>query len=444
VARSRNRSPDSGVLDPLDAAPRIGRVTEADLIAAEPQAQPRQPFATAESEALRSDPAIFAAQELRLTSALVMLLGFGLFLALPFVLSIGSVVFLPLVTALMLSVVLSPLADQLLRTGIPNALASMLAVLLLVLFLLVAVTLIVQPALALVDDVPAMVSKAAQQMVKLRSSFDWLNDINRALARVSGRPPTREVVVATPTLIEQLAVATPSVILETLLTFLMSYFMVESRLRLRRHLLLDRTSVGSSLKAARLLREIQDRVGTYILTVATINVGVGIVTAIGAWLLGWNAPIMWGGIAALLNFIPYIGPLSLIGVLALVGLATAPTVPLALIAPAAYLGLHAIESNLVTPSILGRRFTVNPVLILFSFSYFTWVWGVLGALLSVPILITLTATFEHLGKPNLIGFVFGEPLFPRLPEVAAGEQTAGGTAQAQSLAEPAANPAQAG
>jgi predicted PurR-regulated permease PerM len=435
-------------LDPADAERRITAVTEAEILAKRTHSGPppaRQPFATAESEAVRSDPAIFAAQELRLTSALVMLLGIGLFLALPFVLSIGSVVFLPLVTALMLSVVLSPLADQFLRTGLPNAIASMLAVLVLVMFLLVAITLIVQPALALVDDVPAMVRNATQQIVKLRSSFDWLNDISKALARVSGRPPTREVVVATPSLIEQLAVATPSVILETLLTFLMAYFMVESRLRMRRHLLLDRTSVGSSLKAARLLREIQDRVGTYILTVAMINVGVGAITALGAWLLGWNAPIMWGGIAALLNFVPYIGPLSMIGVLALVGLSTASSIGPALIAPAAYLCLHAIESNVVTPSILGRRFTVNPVLILFSFSYFTWVWGVLGALLSVPILITLTATFEHLGKPNLIGFIFGEPLFPHLPEVAAGEETTGGAAEEQVVpgASPA-EPAQAG
>lgn len=406
-------------------------MTDATPSSAPLAGDPEQPFATAPGDVSRSDPAVFAAQELRLISALVMLLGVGLFLALPFVLSIGSVVFLPLVTALILSVVLAPLADQLLRLGIPNALASMLALLFFILVLLVVIALIVQPALALVDDVPAMVSKASQQMVRLRSSFDWINDINRALARVSGRPPTREVIVATPSIIEQLAVATPSVILETLLTILMCYFMIESRLRLRRHLLLDRTSVGSSLKAARLLREIQDRVGTYILTVATINGGVGLITTAGAWALGWNAPIMWGGIAALLNFLPYIGPLTMIGVLALVGLATYDTVPLGMIAPVAYLALHTIEANIVTPSILGRRFTVNPVLILFSFSYFTWVWGVLGALLSVPILITLSAAFEHLGKPNLVGFAFGEPLFPRLPEVAAGEETTGGPAESQ-------------
>ncbi|MBC2651271.1 AI-2E family transporter [Novosphingobium flavum] len=383
-----------------------------------------QPYAGAPAP---GQPAVFAAQELRLISTLVALIGIGLFMALPFVLSVGSAVFLPLVSALILSIVLTPLAAELTRVGLPNVVASMLAVLLFVTFLLLVVALILQPAIALLDDLPGMVTRASQQIARLRSNFDWLNDINRAVARISGRPPaSREVVVAAPSLIEQVAVATPSVVLETLLTFLMAFFMIESRGRLRRHLLLERSSPGSTRKAALLLREIQDRVGTYILTVAMINLGIGLITAVGAWLLGWNAPIMWGGIAALLNFLPYIGPLTMIGTLGLVSIVTYGTVPFALVAPLAYLGLHTIEANVVTPSVLGRRFTVNPVLILFAFSYFTWIWGAIGAILSVPLLLTLLATFDHLGKPNLIGFAFGEPLFPRLPEIAAGEEAAAG------------------
>ena len=383
-----------------------------------------QPFA---GVPIAHQPAVFAAQELRLISTLVALIGIGLFMALPFVLSIGAAVFLPLVSALILSIVLTPLAAELSRTGLPNAIASMLAVLLFITFLLLVVALILQPAIALLDDLPGMVTRASQQIAKLRNSFDWMNDINRAVARISGRPPaSREVVVAAPSLIEQVAVATPSVVLETLLTFLMAFFMIESRGRLRRHLLLERSSPGSTRKAALLLREIQDRVGTYILTVAMINLGIGVIAAGGAWLLGWNAPIMWGGIAALLNFLPYIGPLTMIGTLGLVSIVTYGTEPFALVAPLAYLGLHTIEANVVTPSVLGRRFTVNPVLILFAFSYFTWIWGAIGAILSVPLLLTLLAAFDHLGKPNLVGFAFGEPLFPRLPEIAAGEEAAAG------------------
>ena len=122
---------------------------------------------------------------------------------------------------------------------------------------------------------------------------------------------------------------------------------------------------------------------------------------------------MWGGLAAVLNFLPYIGPLTMVSVLALFSLGTTDSVFAALAPPAAFLALHAVEANIVTPSILGARFTMNPVLILFSISYFSWIWGITGALLSVPILITLTALFEHIGTPNRIGFIFGEPLFAR-------------------------------
>ena len=155
----------------------------------------------------------------------------------------------------------------------------------------------------------------------------------------------------------------------------------------------------------------QDRVAAYILTVGLINALVGVVVALGAWALDVDAPIMWGGLAAILNFLPYIGPTIMVGLLALFGIGTTETVFLGLIPAAAYLALHAVEANVITPSILGARFTMNPVMILIALSYFTWIWGVFGALLSVPILLMLTALFDHVGRPNLIGFIFGEPLF---------------------------------
>jgi predicted PurR-regulated permease PerM len=137
--------------------------------------------------------------------------------------------------------------------------------------------------------------------------------------------------------------------------------------------------------------------------------------ALGAWALGLDAPVMWGGLAMLLNFLPYIGPLMMVVILALFGLGSAESPLVGIIPAVAYLGLHPVESNVITPSILGARFTMNPVMILIALSYFTWIWGVTGALLSVPILLTVTALIDHLGRPNLIGFIFGEPLFPFNP-----------------------------
>lgn len=371
----------------------------------------------------------FAAQELRLISALVLILGLGLFLALPFVLSIGSVVFLPVVTAIVLTIILSPLADRLAGWGLPNVLASLVALLAFFGIVMLALATILQPAMTLFDSLPEMTQRVSQRFAELRGQFAWLEAANARMAEVMGTAGGDRVVIATPTVLEQVAFATPSVLLEVLLTILMTYFMIEARVRLRRHLLFDRASFGTSIKAARVMREVQDRVADYILTVTWINASVGVIVALGAWALGVEAPIMWGGLAMMLNFVPYIGPLAMVALLALFGIGTADTVWLGIVPAAAYLALHTVESNVVTPSILGARFTMNPVMILIALSYFSWIWGVFGALLSVPILLTLTALFDHVGRPNLIGFIFGEPLFGNDLFVAEPESPPADTAQ---------------
>lgn len=346
----------------------------------------------------------------RLQSAIVLMLMLGLFLALPFVLSIGAVVFLPPVTAMIFTIVLSPMADRLTRWGLPNMLASLLAILTMIAVIVAALTLILQPAFDMVDQVPAMTREVVRRFTELRENFAWVGELNRQIARLAGHN-SREVALASPSVIEQLAFATPSVVLETLLTLLMTFFMIESRIRMKRRLLLERQSVSSTVRIARVLRDVQDRVANYILTVAQINLAMGVVVAAGAAAYGMTAPIMWGGLAFVLNFLPYMGPLVMTGLLALVGLGTSSTVALGLVPALAFLALHAVESNAITPSILGARFTLNPVAILLSFSFFTWIWGVLGALLSVPILLTMSALVDHLGRPNFVGFLFGEPLF---------------------------------
>ena len=335
----------------------------------------------------------------------------GLFLALPFVLSIGSVVFLPLVTAIILTIVLSPLADRLAQIGLPNFIASILALLVFLAIVALALTAVLRPAVSLFDDVPAMIDRIGEHFENLQGALVWVSRLNDQIARIVGTQEGQQVVLAGPTMLEQLAFATPTVLLEVLLTFLMAFFMIEARVRVRRRLLLDRQHFGASLKAARVMRDVQDRVAAYILTVGIINLGIGVIVTLAAWALGMPQPVMWGGLAALLNFLPYLGPLAMIALLTLFGLGTADAPLVGLIPAAAYLGLHAVESNFVTPAILGARFTMNPVLILLALSYFSWIWGVTGALLSVPILLTLTALIDHLGRPNLIGFIFGEPLF---------------------------------
>ena len=374
----------------------------------EPGARPDKPPPSGGASKKRT---LLAEQELRLLSTLVLLLGVGLFLALPFVLSIGSVVFLPITAAVLLTVLLAPLADRLSSWGVPNTLASVLALLIFVAIVVLAFSAILQPAFSLFDRLPELIEQIGSRYRELQEQFAWLANANERLADLVGGSGATEVTLAGPSVFQQVAISAPVLLLEVMLTFLMAFFMVEARGRLRRNILFGRTSFGTSVKAARVLREVQDRVAAYILTVAWINLGVGIVVALGAWAMGLPAPIMWGGLATLLNFIPYVGPLAMTGLLVLFGLGTADSVFLGMIPAVAYITLHVFEANAITPAILGRRFTMNPVMILLAFSYFTWIWGAIGALLSVPLLLMLTAFFDHVGRPNLLGFIFGEPLF---------------------------------
>lgn len=345
-------------------------------------------------------------------SAIVLMLGIGVCLALPFVLSIGAVVFLPLTAALILSILVSPLADQLTRFGLPNPLASFLALAMALGLLGGLLSTIIQPLIETFDQLPAMAQKVALRVMQLRGNLGWLNEISNSLDRLAGHNKAREVVLAGPNVVEQFVFATPAVLIEVLVTVLMSFFMIESRVRMREHLLHDRLHGYSGLRAARALREVQDVVASYMTTVGLINLGIGAIVTLGAYLLKLDAPLMWGGLAFIFNFLPYLGPLVMIALLGLFGVGNAGNMAEGLLPAALYLGLHATEANLITPAVLGRRFTINPVMILAAISFFYWIWGVVGALLAMPILLVLTALFHHVGRPNLIGFIFGEPLFP--------------------------------
>ena len=153
-----------------------------------------------EEPASRRRKISFAAEELRLISALVVLMAVGLFLALPFVLSIGSVVFLPITTALILMIVLSPLADRLAQIGLPNFLASFLALLVFLAIVSLALTAVMRPAVALFDDVPAMVERIGQHFADLQGNLAWVSQLNDQIARIIGTDKNEQVVLAGPSM----------------------------------------------------------------------------------------------------------------------------------------------------------------------------------------------------------------------------------------------------
>ncbi|MDB6066263.1 MAG: hypothetical protein JWR26_2471 [Pedosphaera sp.] len=154
-------------------------------------------------------------------------------------------------------------------------------------------------------------------------------------------------------------------------------------------------TLSDKKRAVEISHEIQQNISNYLFSVSLINICLGAVVSAGLYFMGVPNAAMWGVLVAVLNFVPYFGPVVGVILLAAVGILTFDTLGQGLLPPVWYLVLHLAESNLVTPVLLGRRFTLNPVVIFVSLIFWTWLWGVPGALLSVPILVSIKVVCDR-------------------------------------------------
>jgi predicted PurR-regulated permease PerM len=167
-------------------------------------------------------------------------------------------------------------------------------------------------------------------------------------------------------------------------------------------------SLEDKKRAVDIARQIETEVSRYLITITLINVGLGLAVWGAMALVHVPNPLLWGVVAAILNFIPFLGPLTMICLLAMVGFLTFPDLPHALIAPGAFVGLHVLESYLVTPTIVGRRLTLNPVVVFLGLIFWGWLWGIAGAILAVPIMMVLKIICEHSEPLAPIGEFLGD------------------------------------
>lgn len=149
-------------------------------------------------------------------------------------------------------------------------------------------------------------------------------------------------------------------------------------------------------RAVEISHEIQQNISNYLFSVSLINIGLGLVVSGGLYFMGVPNAAMWGVLVAVINFVPYFGPVVGVIVLAVVGLLTFDSLGKGLLPPLWYFLVHLLEANLITPLLLGRRFTLNPVVIFISLIFWTWLWGVPGALLSVPILVSIKVVCDRI------------------------------------------------
>lgn len=347
----------------------------------------------------------------RLLASLTLMIGAGLFLALPFALRAGSPFFLPLTAAIVIAIALVPVLEWLERHRLPAPLAALICVLLFLTVANAALASIVVPAWGWLSIIPDRIDNIQSNVKPLIDFYSNLEAfVNRTIQELAQSRPIRpaETAAESPprSILELAATSAPTAFIEMFFAILVIFFFLSGWTRLRRSVITRRSSFGGAVATARVIQNVVDDTSAYLGTITVINVTLGLLVAGALWAIGMPTPLMWGGIVALLNYIPYLGPIFAAILLALGGLMTYNDIWLALLPAAVMAGMHLIEANLITPLVVGRRLTINPILILVSLSFWGWVWGTPGALLAVPLLIIIQTVLNAAGKPDIAGFLF--------------------------------------
>jgi predicted PurR-regulated permease PerM len=345
----------------------------------------------------------------RLLASLTLISGLALLIGLPFALRAGAEFFLPVTAALVIAIALVPMLEWFERRGVPPRPAAGLCVVVFLMIAIFAAGSIVLPAIDWVARVPERIGKVRETLepvLDLYKNFERF--IDRTLSQVAiAEESGRTVRIETPnSLSALLTTSAPHAIIQLFFALLVIFFFLAGWTAMRKQTIVSRGSFEGALTTARVIQQVVDATSTYLGTITVINVSLGALTAIILWYLGMDSPLMWGGIVAVLNYIPYLGPIASALLLFFGGLMTFPDAWSALLPPAIFTGLHMVEANFVTPLIVGKKLTISPLAILIALSFWSWVWGTTGALLAVPLLIIMKTVFSAAGTPDIAGFLF--------------------------------------
>jgi predicted PurR-regulated permease PerM len=355
----------------------------------------------------------------RLLASLTLIAGIGVVVGLPFALRAGAEFFLPVTAALVVAIALVPMLEWFERRGVPAKLSAGLCVIIFLMIMAFAIGSIMIPAMDWVVRVPERIGRVQEALAPVLDLYKNLdNYIDRIFSQIAvSSEEVRSVRVETPnSMLGLLTASAPHALIQLFFALLVVYFFLAGWTAMRRRTIKSRGSFEGAMTTARVIQQVVEATSTYIGTITVINVALGAVTALILWGLGMDSPVMWGGIVAVANYIPYLGPIVSALLLFVGGLMTFPDVWAALLPPAIFIGLHTIEANAITPMIVGRKIEVNPLLILVSLSFWAWVWGTTGALLAVPLLIIIKTVFAAAGTPDIAGFLFEEGTLTHIGE----------------------------
>jgi predicted PurR-regulated permease PerM len=311
---------------------------------------------------------------------------------------VARTLLLPIVLAILGSLVLRPVVAGTRRLGIPSALGAALVVGALIGAGGYAVVTLATPAAAWIERAPQSARTIQHKLRFVREPIERMSDVTREVeeaAQLDDDDESQTVVLRPPPLSEVIVSHAQSLVAGLLITLILLYFLLAAPDRLLSKLVSLAPRFGDKKLMVAAMREVQVEVSRYLLTISAINAALGVAVGLAMFALGMPNPALWGVLAAAANFVPYAGAAAMALVIAAVGVLSYDQ-PLQMLTPAlVFVTLTSIEAYLVTPIVLGRRLTMRRVAVFVAVVAGSWLWGIPGALIAVPVLAAMKIVTKH-------------------------------------------------
>jgi predicted PurR-regulated permease PerM len=305
---------------------------------------------------------------------------------------------LPLVLAMLLSYLLAPLVRLLLRIRVKAAFGAAIILLSLSGLLIYGMSRLAEPAAAWLEKAPSSLQQLKQKLLPLKKPMEKVARASGEIDKLTSPDETqaKPVVVKRSVIADPFLTQTPEFLASGVVMFILLYFLLAYDGVFLAKITKSIPRLTDKKRAVSIVREIEMQISRYLLTITLINIGLGTAVGVTVYLLGLPNPIMWGVLVAVPNFVPYLGAITGIICMTLGAALSFDSLGYAMVFPASYLLLAGLEGNFITPMVLGRSLTLNPVVILFALTFWGWMWGISGMILAVPILATFKIFCDHI------------------------------------------------
>jgi predicted PurR-regulated permease PerM len=303
---------------------------------------------------------------------------------------LGQVVLAPVFLAITVGLMFGPVADALEKRGVPDGVSAGVVVLLFLGLIAASAVLFVAPLSDWAERIPFIWEALRAELANWKEPLASIGAVQEQIRSIFGaEQSTLSVTVESGGPVQDLALTAPGFLAEILIFLASLYFFLATRDQIRIFILSLCVTRRMRWRTAHVFRDVEEKVSKFLLTVSVINLGMGVGVAILMALIGMPTPILWGALAAVLNFIPFVGQAAMVVILFVVGIGTQNGLGGALLPVGLYLALNFVEGNFVTPNLIGKAMTMNPFLIFFSITYWLWAWGPVGGFVAVPSLLIL-------------------------------------------------------